>query len=228
MITKSILQSPTTHDLEDSVRFYERLGFARLPSDNGTLFSDGKVIVGLNSARTARTTIRLFGDWTRELAELEKSTTVILNDGIALVADPSGARVQLEPECSFEVNGQPTSVLGNFGGLSLETVDFDRTIQFWDTLGYSPSMGSKDQGWMALEREGMFSISVMKAGACPHLFFSPGLNYFNSGKNLENIKAIREAGIPIIEEITCFNSEGIADNVVLRDPGGTGFFIFND
>ena len=33
---------------------------------------------------------------------------------------------------------------------------------------------------------------------------------------------------PITEEITCFNSEGIADNVVLRDPGGTGFFIFND
>ena len=63
---------------------------------------------------------------------------------------------------------------------------------------------------------------------CPHLFFNPSLTYFNGGQNLPVIKAIREAGIPIAEEITHFNEEGVVDNVVLRDPGGLGMFIFND
>ena len=31
-----------------------------------------------------------------------------------------------------------------------------------------------------------------------------------------------------IWKITQFNKEGIVDNVIIRDPGGYGFFIFND
>ena len=58
--------------------------------------------------------------------------------------------------------------------------------------------------------------------------YNPSLTYFNGGKNLPVIAAIREAGIPITEEITHFNEDGIVDNVILRDPGGYGFYIFND
>lgn len=42
------------------------------------------------------------------------------------------------------------------------------------------------------------------------------------------IEAVRKAGIPITEEITHFNSEGIVDNIIIRDPGGYGFYVFND
>ena len=58
--------------------------------------------------------------------------------------------------------------------------------------------------------------------------YNPSLTYFNGGKNLPVNAAIREAGIPITEEITHFNEDGIVDNVILRDPGGYGFYIFND
>ena len=54
------------------------------------------------------------------------------------------------------------------------------------------------------------------------------MTYFNGGNNLAVIQDIREAGIPITEEITQFNDRGEVDNVIIRDPGGYGFFIFND
>lgn len=71
-------------------------------------------------------------------------------------------------------------------------------------------------------------VSLMRPLNCPHLFFNPSLTYFNGGRNPEVIAAIRKAGVPISEEITHFNSRGEVDNVILRDPGGYGFFVFND
>jgi len=54
------------------------------------------------------------------------------------------------------------------------------------------------------------------------------LTYFNGKQNLEVIEKIRNNAIPITEEITHFNKEGIVDNIIIRDPGGYGFFIFSD
>ena len=45
---------------------------------------------------------------------------------------------------------------------------------------------------------------------------------------MEVIGKVRELGIPIAEEITHFNKEGLVDNIIIRDPGGYGFFIFSD
>ena len=73
-----------------------------------------------------------------------------------------------------------------------------------------------------------FTITLMKPMTCPHLFFNPSMTYFNGKKNLSIIEKIRQLNIPIAEEITHFNNEGIADNMIIRDPGGYGFFIFND
>jgi hypothetical protein len=54
------------------------------------------------------------------------------------------------------------------------------------------------------------------------------MTYFNGGNNMAVIGKIRSARIPIAEEITHFNKEGIVDNIIIRDPGGYGFFVFND
>jgi len=54
------------------------------------------------------------------------------------------------------------------------------------------------------------------------------LTYFNGKQNLKVIEQIRNNGISITEEITHFNKEGIVDNIIIRDPGGYGFFIFSD
>ncbi|MDH3494557.1 MAG: hypothetical protein OEM82_13460, partial [Acidobacteriota bacterium] len=117
---------------------------------------------------------------------------------------------------------------GNFAGISIEAVDVERTVSFWEALGFKKGMGDMSQGWAVYSNGSDVDVSIMKTGMCPHLFFNPGLTFFNSGKNLDNIARLREANIPITEEITFFNKEGIVDNVIINDPGGLGFFVFND
>ena len=124
--------------------------------------------------------------------------------------------------------GKNTAYPGNFSGLSLESTDTQRSLSIWEVLGFKIKIGNLNGGYIVLENSDGFNVSIMKPLTCPHLFFNPSMTYFNGGKNLENIKNIRAANIPITEEITHFNEEGIVDNIIIRDPGGYGFFIFND
>lgn len=222
-----VIQTPTS-SLDKSKTFYQSLRFSELADGDEQLWTDGKVLICINPVRTARTAIRIFGDWESAIDGISQRTYVSSANNVHTFSDPNGVHISLEPPRSIEVPGEPASVLGNYAGVSIETTDFQRTVEFWTLLGLEQSSGDEAQGWVSLSREGGPEISVMKTGACPHLFFSPGLTYFNSGKNLENIAEMRAAGVEIFEEITAFNSEGLADNVILQDPGGTGFFIFND
>jgi hypothetical protein len=89
-------------------------------------------------------------------------------------------------------------------------------------------MGNYEKPYMSLDLDG-FSINLMKPNICPHLFFNPSFTFFNGKEgNPKVIAKVRELGIPIAEEITHFNKEGIVDNIIIRDPGGFGFFLFND
>ena len=72
------------------------------------------------------------------------------------------------------------------------------------------------------------SISLLQALQCPHLFFNPSLTYFNGSRNPKIIESIKKQNIEITEEVTEFNSKGEVDNIILRDSGGLGFFVFND
>jgi hypothetical protein len=47
-------------------------------------------------------------------------------------------------------------------------------------------------------------------------------------KNQEIIQKIKIAKLPIDEEVRFSQQEEIAQNIILRNPGGIGFFIFND
>ena len=152
-------------------------------------------------------------------------------EGGYLLSDSSGSRVYLmegESGLSFQAAESSDAVLGNFAGMSLETTDIHRSVGLWEALGFEKGMGSVEQGWVTYTNADQFTVSFMKPNSCPHLFFNPSLTYFNSGKNPEVIEKIRALGIPITEEITAFNKEGIVDNIIIRDPGGYGFFIFND
>lgn len=227
---RSFIHTPTPR-LEQSLEFYTNLGFERIDHETLILFTDGTLFLELNPARQARAGVRLYRDsWDSEVTEIEKTTKVTEKDGALQVSDPNGVRVYLQ-------TGEPPSVpevrdcfskLGKYAGISLESTDFERSAQFWSTLGFELGMGGPEQGWATYTNEDKMTVSIMSAGACPHMAFNPSLTYFNGGKNLPVIAAIREAGIPITEEITHFNKEGIVDNVIIRDPGGYGFYIFND
>lgn len=226
---QSLVKTPTP-DIEASASFYTRLGWTKVPTgDETAAFTDGGAIVMIDPARTARTTVVLRGPDAAELhAVLETLGKVVDKDGVLYAADPSGVLLALDPRPALDVPACEPSTLGAFMGLSLEALDPARVVAFWEALGWQIAQGGPTEGWTMLTRDGAFGVSVMGLFSCPHLFFSPGLTYFNSGKNPEVIAKIRAADIPIAEEITVFNDAGEVDNVVLRDPGGTGFFVFND
>jgi len=227
----SFIQTPTPN-LESSLDFYTQLGFDVLSKENPCLVSDGKAFIEINPNRHARAGLKLYREsWGSTVVQLMKICSVIEQEGGYLLADRSGVWIYLiegSPEISVKTAEQSHATLGNFAGISLEAIDLAAAAEIYEILGFSKTMGSPEQGWVAYQNSDGLGISLMKPNSCPHMFFNPSMTYFNGGKNLPVIEKIKEAGIPITEEITVFNKEGIVDNVIIRDPGGYGFFIFND
>lgn len=227
---QTIIQTPTPN-LSTSLDFYRRLNFQILNDSQPTLVAEGNTIIEITPERTARAGVKLYQEsWDKEVAALRKITTVSPIKNGYLLSDPSGMWIYL-------LNGQfkapnplatHKSDLGTCAGLSLESTAIHTAVSIWEALGFTKAMGDIEQGWVAYQNATGFGISLMQPMACPHLFFNPSLTYFNSGQNLAVIEKIRTAGIPITEEITAFNEQGIVDNVIIRDPGGFGFFVFND
>jgi len=220
------IQTPT-NILNNSLHFYQQLNYTSLSKENN-IFTDGQVVIEINVERSARTGINFYDlEWESFITKF--SVPIIKVSNALMISDPNGVLIYLKegrlPESSDTI---PPAIPGKFAGISIETIDIATSLQFWSLFGYQQTQGGIEKGWVTLSNETGLSISLVKLGICPHLFFNPGLNYFNGGNNLPIIEQIREKGIPITEEITCFNKEGIVDNIIIRDPGGLGFFIFND
>lgn len=227
----SIIHTPTPN-LQKSIEFYKKLNFTILSKKNPTLVTDGKVIIEINPNKYARAGVKLYRkNWSNLIDVFQPpfKTTPIENG--YLLSDPNGVWIYLmesEFVLSKDVENAKLSTLGNYGGLSIETTHIEQTISIWETLGFSKSGGDIEKGWVSYQNQDGMSVSFMTPNSCPHLFFNPSMNYFNGKNNLEIIDKIRTTGIEFTQEITEFNKEGIVDNVILRDPGGYGFFLFSD
>lgn len=221
------IQTPT-NKLSNSQKFYQQLGYT-LISKEDHLYSDGKVRIEINPDRFARVGINFYqSDWSSFRKQLTTSAAVIEKPNAFILCDPNGVLIYLKEGTLPTSPSSTPSTLGVFGGISIETIDLNTTLAFWKRFGYEVTQGSIEKGWITMSNETGLDISLVQLGVCPHLFFNPGLNYFNGEKNLSIIQQIKEVGIPITEEITHFNKEGLVDNIIIRDPGGLGYFIFND
>lgn len=230
-IMQSFIHTPT-NDLKGSLEFYQKLEFSVVTDEKHKLVTDGKVLIEINPDRYARAGIKLYKkDWSKEIAALDVLTAVHKTKDGYLMSDPSNVWIYLvegESKINYQSVDESFSVLGNYAGLSLESIDMVRSVAIWKALGFVAS-GTPEQGWVACKNEDGLMVSIMKPLMCPHLFFNPSLTYFNGKANNPKVIAnIRKLKIPITEEITHFNDRGEVDNVIIRDPGGYGFFIFND
>jgi len=227
----TIIHTPTGN-LSDSLAFYLDLGFKKIEHENQHLVTDGKVLIEINDHKFARAGIKIYKpDWKAEVAQLENFTKVRKTDQGYLLSDPSNVWIYLiegMQEATFAQAESSFSTIGNYAGVSLETTDIDQSIKLWSILGFKHANGAIEKGWVEYKNEEGCGISFMNPDCCPHLFFNPSMTYFNGDNNLSVITKIKEAGIPFAQEITHFNKEGIVDNVIIRDPGGYGFFVFND
>ncbi len=225
-----------TNKLEKSLEFYRQLDFKVLSSSNPALVTDGQFVMEINPDRFARACLKFYQkDWNKELEVLGKHTKINEYPAGHLLASPCGVPVILlttespiTNKMKEALSSKSFGLTGNFAGVSLESSDMKRSIAFWQVLGFEQTMGDPDQGWVAFKEPGGMGLSLMKPLSCPHLFFNPSLTFFNGKENLAIISKVRERAIPIAEEITHFNKEGIVDNIILRDAGGFGMFLFND
>ncbi|MBR9917080.1 VOC family protein [bacterium] len=211
-------------NLNNSIRYYQKLGYTQLEDEELTLFSDGKVLIQIHADRFIRPGICVSSD--RPLPAKVKDHLIETAVGYACT-DPNGVWIYFTDQLILEGDARP-SLLGNFEGISLEVHRLESSVAFYNDIGFEVNSGSADAGWVSMKDANGTSISMMKPQTCPHLFFNPGLTYFNGGKNPEIIQALRNAGVKFAEEVTYFNPKGEVDNVILRDPGGLGIFVFND
>jgi hypothetical protein len=227
---KITIQTPTPN-LQSSISFYEKLGYSQIKHMSKTLFTDGRAIIEINPDRYARTGIKLYKSlWEEEVTELKPVLSVINFDKCNLIPGPGNLWVYLvneDLEPSENLTDFSPSTLGGFAGISIETADIKVTDFLLSTIGFKGGGDFEKSSYIFWEYNS-FVISAMKPLSCPHLFFSPSLTYFNGKNNLEIIEKVRKLNLPIAEEITHFNDRGIVDNIILRDPGGLGFFVFND
>jgi len=225
-----IIQSPTP-EIKKSLDFYKKLKFNILEQDDETLVSDGKVLLKINPERYARPGIILYNkNWSSKIEEVRKLVPVFDTGSSFIVTDSTGSWIYLlnGEVPSYSIKGECHSTLGNYAGMSLETISMSHSRSLWEIFGYKVTMGGPDEGWMTMGDSNGHTISFMHPNACPHLFYNPSLTYFNGSNNPKIIQEIRDTGITFTEEITFFNKNNEVDNVIVRDPGGLGFFIFND
>ncbi len=227
----TIIHTPTKN-LEESRNFYQKLNYELISETNPDIFTDGVVLVEINPNRYARAGIKIYqASWAKEAENLKKKTALHpLSDGY-LLNDFNGCWIYLiEDEFKFksQIEVKSQALTGNFSGLSLESSDMQKSLEIWQIIGFSINMGNPDSGYLILKNSVGFTVSLMKPLTCPHLFFNPSMTFFNGKENLDIIEKIKTAGIPIAEEITHFNKDNLVDNIIIRDPGGYGFFIFND
>lgn len=226
-----IIQTPCAN-FNKAKEFYKKLKFKELNSDSEkVIFSDGKSLIEINSKRTTRLALQFFKEnWDLEIQKLKELVTITKFDDYYLFALPCGTWIKLiqKTEINFKQE-KPYSVLGNNMGLSLETTDIKKSIAILNVLDFSKTMGEIEQGWLVMTHKNGTAISLMTPNVCPHLFYNPSLTFFNGkDKNPIIIQEIKKLNIPITEEITHFNKDNKVDNILLRDNGGLGFFVFND
>jgi len=227
----TLIQTPTPN-LEKSTAFYRKLNWEQI-SDSPRVMTDGKAVILINPSRSARAGLLFYkSSWAEEKAIIGKQRPLWAVENGFGFTDPSGSWVYLlegKSPVSYEPKEKSFGMTGNCAGFSLESGDMAASAEIYKTLGFKKTMGGIDQGWILFMNDAGFGISLMKPNSCPHLFFNPSITYFNGKEgNKVVIDNFRKAAIPITEEITEFNKEGIVDNVIIRDPGGLGFFIFND
>jgi hypothetical protein len=226
-----IIIQTTTNRLEESLLFYKKLNF-QIVSEEPLLLADNQCIIEVNNHKFARKGIKLFSkDWSAVIPKLQELTNAVSIENGYLLGDSTGNWIYLlnedmKPKISTE--GLSPSLLGNFSGVSLEAIDMEFAKNIYELLGFKITMGGVDKSWMVMANDNGFGISFMSPNTCPHSFFTPSLTYFNNKTNPVIIQKIRDLDISIEEEITAFNPDGVVDNIILRDEGGYGFFVFND
>lgn len=214
----------SAQSFERCLKFYTSLKFKiDHRGDKMAVAYDGKFGIELDGKNNARTAIVLYSD-----------DAALSSDSESLSLSPNGVRSILKKgidESNIEISDANAKTdLGNFSGIGIEAVLFLEEIAYWQNIGLTIAHGEPEKmSYVILMDSFDVSLAIFNLGMCPHSFYNPSLSYFNGKEgNPKVIDRIRKLGIVPTEEITTFNEKGDVDNIIIGDPGGIHFFLFND
>ena len=130
----------------------------------------------------------------QNLLNLKSNTPIIKTKKGYLITDHNGIWIKLIVETWDEkiTSLNYKSLLGNYAGVCIETLEVSKSYVFSNLLGFSSKSKDFSKGWIEMKSEVGDSISLIQAQQCPHLFFNPSVTYLNGSHNLEINESIKK------------------------------------
>jgi len=218
------------------MEFYRKLGYTLHEiSERVHLAMDKNMAIILNGEAGSRTGMVLYHENPVEIKEaLADQHTIYRHADVDFTADYNNVRLFIHP-----IDEQPDiledadiayNMCGTCFGVGIESVHFEASILFWSLVGFTTdTVISDDLQYVTMKCAYGPDLTIFRPGNCPHAFQNPSLTYFNGKEgNKRVIDKLVDTKINIAEFVSVFNKEGIADNIIISDPGGLHSFIFND
>ncbi|GEM_PF-6808122 len=195
---QTIVINIPVRDISQNIELLKMLGF-RLIDNEKNILSNGQVILRLSHrAFFEKGFFICTDDFENQIAQIEHSglhlnckyyTKKEFVEGCLL--DPNKVFFGIKKmDKRYELEGPVDTTIGNFTGLGIETMDFEKTSDFWEKIGliFDPE-NSKIGHYHKLHLNG-FSIVLYRKGYIDHLFHNPAIMFKdkNMHKIIDNLK----------------------------------------
>lgn len=206
--------------------FYDTLGFSTLSTEEGSVrMTDGNLLFDLRSAHTDATLLSYCTNDIPNAVEMAANLEIPVREQSAhhaILEEPNGLFILLAGPDMISptaMEKKPSSLCGTFYEISLETSDMERSIVWWQNVGFKAT--TRKETWCTLD-DGKIMIGLYQKGSCPHRFKNPSLTYFETDM-AERIQMLKSRGIKFIQEEREIGMEGHA---IAESPDGQFFFLF--
>ena len=225
-----------TADLEKTLTFYERLNYTVSHKEaDKILITDNTVQIYLEKGNDAKSELTYYTDEPDNVVnelkkegieatktragiyQLKSPGGFIINiaGSIAAVKPLTGKNLITMDRSAFaDASKYPNPTCGAFGEYALPISDLDKSMAFWEKLGFKSAMKENDPYPHAILTDGVFIIGLHQTT----FFNEPGLTYFSANMG-DRIKKLKAGGLPGGKPID-------ANNEVFTAPGGQKVFLF--
>lgn len=211
--------------------FFRELGYDKVvcPFEEGFCLTDGTLRLLITPEGMLATGIVLAGDDLQAMKHDIQSRGFMLAEGEDIpyprISGPSGTTLslmQLGEDLVAPLKGSPISICGTFFEISVETIDYEATVSFWQKMGMEVLYGDPAGDWVTLADD-FIKIGFYRKGTVQHDFRSPAITYFEPDMK-DRIKLLKDLKVDVARELgEC--KTGPMD-AILETPGGYNIFLF--
>lgn len=223
-------------DMNKAISFYEQFNYKVVgKKEDKTLMTDGTLLIYLQKENAPIQELTYYNDDPASVAtglkaeglgvtenqkgQYEIKTAegfiITLVRSVKEVQRPTGKDlISMSPADHGDLSKYPNPKCGAFGEYSLPVADLDKSMAFWDKLGFKSAMKEMQPYPHAVVTDGVFIIGLHQTT----LFTQPGLTYFST-QMADRIKKLKSEGL----------KDGMvidANNEVFTSPDGQYVFLF--